>query len=58
MKMKELTIEYLDGTSEKLIVDDVYYGSKDECLRYSILFGVNSGDYYVPLVQIKRWIVR
>lgn len=56
--MKKLTIEYLDGTSEELIVDDVYYGSNEECLRYSIRFGVNSGDYYVPLVQIKRWIVR
>ena len=56
--MKKLTIEYIDGTSEELNVDDIYYGSKDECLRYSIRFGVNSGDYYVPLVQIKRWIVR
>lgn len=58
MKMKKLIIEYIDGTSEELNVDDVYYGSKDECLRYSIRFGVNSGDYYVPLVQIKRWVVR
>jgi exodeoxyribonuclease VII large subunit len=39
-------------------VDDIYYSSKEECLKYSIRFGVNSGNYYVPLVQIKRWIVR
>lgn len=56
--MQKLIIEYIDGTSEELIVDDVYYGSKEECLRYSIRFVVNSGNYYVPLVQIKRWIVR
>ena len=56
--MKNLIIEYVDENVEELIVDDVYYGSNEECLRYSIRFGVNSGDYYVPLVQIKRWIVR
>lgn len=27
-----------DGTLEELNVDDIYYGSKDECLRYSIRY--------------------
>ena len=50
-----LTIEYISGTTEQLYVDDVYEGK--QCLKYSIRFGVNSGEYSVPFGQIKRWKV-
>ena len=50
-----LTIEYIDGNTEQLYVDDVYEGK--QCLKYSIRFGVNSGMYSVPFSQIKRWKV-
>lgn len=50
-----LTIEYIDGNTEQLYVDDICEG--EQCLKYSIRFGLNSGIYCVPFGQIKRWKV-
>lgn len=50
-----LTIEYIDGNTEQLYVDDICEGK--QCLKYSIRFGVNGGVYSVPFSQIKRWKV-
>lgn len=50
-----LTIEYINGDTEKLCVDDVYEGK--QCLTYYIRFGVNSGTYNVPFERIKKWKV-
>lgn len=48
-----LTIEYVDGSIERLCVDDAYQGK--QCLTYYIRFGVNSGTYNIPFSRIKRW---
>lgn len=50
-----LTIEYIDGNTEQLYVDDVYEGK--QCLKYIIRFGQDSGMYSVPFGQIRRWKV-
>ena len=48
-----LTIEYIDGITETIYADSVV--EKESCLYYYIRFGVNSGGYYIPYSQIKRW---
>lgn len=50
-----LVIEYVDGTTENLYVDDVY--ESKQCLIYYIRFGVNSGRYAIPFTQLKRYKV-
>ncbi len=50
-----LVIEYVDGDTERLCVDDVFEGK--QCLKYSIRYGINSGEYGVPFDRIKRWKV-
>ena len=48
-----LTIEYMDGRTETVYPDDISEGK--HCLSYSIRFGVDSGQYFIPYSQIKRW---
>lgn len=53
--MIELTIEFINGDKEQLYVDSCY--ETENCLVYSIRFGQKSGEYKIPLSNIKRFKV-
>ena len=51
----EIIIEYINGDTEKIYCDD--YAEGKESLMYYIRFGVNEGEYHIPLSSIKKWTV-
>ena len=52
-----LWIEFADGSEKEINVEDVYEGR--QCLKYTIRYGTDSGEYSVPYCQIKTYkIVR
>lgn len=52
-----LCIEFIDESTKVINVDDVCEGK--QCLKYTIRYGADSGEYSVPFCQIKTYkIVR
>jgi len=49
----KIIIEYINGDTEEIYCDD--YTEGKESLMYYIRFGVNEGEYHIPLSSIKRW---
>lgn len=50
-----LWIEFIDGSKKEINCDDVCEGK--QCLKYTIRYGADSGEYSVPLCQIKTYKV-
>lgn len=51
----EIIIEYINGDTETIYCDDYTEGKTS--LMYYIRFGVNEGEYHIPLSSIKKWEV-
>ena len=51
-----LTINYTDGTTDEIAIDD--YTEGKQCLKYYIRFGQNEGEYNIPFSRIKSWKVK
>lgn len=49
----KLIIEYINGDTEEIYCDDYIEGKNS--LMYYIRFGVNEGEYHIPLSSIKKW---